>query len=80
MHTDFSRPGKPTDNAWIESFNGRPHQECLNAHWFLSLKHARCEHEEWRRFYSEQRTHQGTMCCGRTPLATLEGRKQIWQE
>ncbi len=34
---DFSRPGKPTDNAYIEAFNGRFRAECLNAHWFLSL-------------------------------------------
>ena len=33
---DFSRPGKPTDNAFIEAFNGRFRAECLNAHWFLS--------------------------------------------
>ena len=42
---DFSRPGKPTDNAFIESFNGRFRAECLNAHWFMSLDDARrkCE-------------------------------------
>ena len=34
---DFSRPGKPTDNAFIESFNGKFRAECLNAHWFMSL-------------------------------------------
>ena len=34
---DFSRPGKPTDNAFIEAFNGRFRAECLNAHWFLTL-------------------------------------------
>ena len=38
---DFSRPGKPTDNAFIESFNGRLRDECLNAHWFLSLADAK---------------------------------------
>ena len=38
---DFSRPGKPTDNAFIESFNGRLRVECLNQHWFLSLDEAR---------------------------------------
>jgi len=40
---DFSRPGKPTDNAFIESFNGRLRDECLNAHWFLSLADARAK-------------------------------------
>jgi putative transposase len=38
---DFSRPGKPTDNAFIEAFNGRFRAEYLNAHWFLSLADAR---------------------------------------
>lgn len=40
VELDFSRPGKPTDNARVESFNGRLRQECLNAHWFLSLADA----------------------------------------
>jgi putative transposase len=35
---DFSRPGKPTDSAFIEAFNGRFRAECLNAHWFMSLR------------------------------------------
>ena len=38
---DFSRPGKPTDNTFIESFNGSCRDECLNSHWFLSLEDAR---------------------------------------
>lgn len=37
---DFSRPGKPTDDAFFESFNGKFRQECLNQHWFLSLEDA----------------------------------------
>jgi transposase InsO family protein len=37
---DFSRPGKPTDNAYIEAFNGRFRAECLNAHWFLNVSQA----------------------------------------
>ena len=41
IELDLSRPGKPTDNAKVESFNGRLRQECLNAHWFLSLEDAR---------------------------------------
>lgn len=44
---DFSRPGKPTDNAFIEAFNGRFRAECLNAHWFLSLADAREKLEIW---------------------------------
>ena len=54
---DFSRPGKPTDNAFIESFNGRLRDECLNAHWFLSLANARAKIEAWRRHYNESRPH-----------------------
>ena len=54
---DFSRPGKPTDNAFVESFNGRLRDECLNPHWFLSLADARDKIEAWRRFYNESRPH-----------------------
>jgi len=54
---DFSRPGKPTDNAFIEAFNGRFRAECLNAHWFLSLADAAEKMEDWRRDYNEQRPH-----------------------
>ena len=54
---DFSRPGKPTDNAFVESFNGRLRDECLNAHWFLSLADAKSKIEAWRRHYNESRPH-----------------------
>lgn len=54
---DFSRPGKPTDNAFIESFNGKFRAECLNAHWFMSLEDAREKMEDWRRDYNEVRPH-----------------------
>jgi len=54
---DFSRPGKPTDNAFIESFNGKFRAECLNTHWFLSLDDARPKLEDWRRDYNEVRPH-----------------------
>jgi len=54
---DFSRPGKPTDNAFIEAFNGRFRAECLNAHWFMSLEDARQKMEAWRRYYNEDRPH-----------------------
>ena len=52
---DFSRPGKPTDNAYIEAFNGRFRAECLNAHWFLTLDDARQKIEDWRNYYNEVR-------------------------
>ncbi len=48
VQLEFSRPGKPTDNALIESFNGRLHQDCLNQHWFQSIAEARTIIEEWR--------------------------------
>jgi putative transposase len=54
---DFSRPGKPTDNAFIESFNGKFRAECLNAHWFMTLDDARRKCEAWRRDYNEERPH-----------------------
>jgi putative transposase len=57
VELDFSRPGKPTDNAAVESFNGRLRQECLNEHWFLSLDDARVKIEAWRRDYNENRPH-----------------------
>jgi putative transposase len=48
-------PGKPNQNAYIESFNGRFRDECLNEHWFTSLAHARVVVETWRREYNEER-------------------------
>ena len=48
---DFSRPGKPTDNAVVESFNGRLRDECLNTNWFMSLDDAKSKIEAWRRHY-----------------------------
>lgn len=57
VELDFSRPGKPTDNAKVESFNGRFRQECLNAHWFMSLDDARQKIEQWRQHYNETRPH-----------------------
>jgi putative transposase len=45
VELDFSRPGKPTDNAKMESFNGRLRQECLNLHWFLSVDETRTKIE-----------------------------------
>ena len=54
---DFSRPGKPTDNAFIESFNGKFRAECLNAHWFMSLDDAREKMEEGLHDYNEVRSH-----------------------
>jgi putative transposase len=54
---DYSRPGRPTDNPFIESFNGSLRDECLNTNWFLSLEDARFKIESWRRDYNEYRPH-----------------------
>ncbi len=54
---DYSRPGKPTDNPFIESFNGRFRDECLNVNWFLSLEDAKYKIDFWRREYNEFRPH-----------------------
>jgi putative transposase len=60
-------PGKPTQNAYIESFNGRFRDECLNEHWFTSLAHAQVVIEAWRREYNEERPKKGLG--GLTPAA-----------
>ena len=54
---DFSRPGKPTDNAFIESFNGSLRDECLDTSWFMSLDDARDKVETWRQDYNHFRPH-----------------------
>ena len=60
-------PGKPNQNAYVESFNGRFRDECLNEHWFTSLAHARAVIETWRREYNEERPKKGLG--GLTPAA-----------
>jgi hypothetical protein len=57
LEIDFSRPGKPTDNAFCEAFNGRVRSECLNASWFLSMADAIERIEEWRCHYNNDRPH-----------------------
>ena len=58
VQIDFSRPGKPTDNSFVESFNGSFRDECLNVHWFESLEEAREKIETWRIDYNDSRPHQ----------------------
>lgn len=53
----FSRPGKPTDNALIETFNAKVRVECLDQNWFESLNEARRQIEQWRREYNQERPH-----------------------
>jgi putative transposase len=71
---EFSRPGKPTDNAYIESFNGRFRQECLDQHWFETLEEARRTIERWRKEYNEARPH--SALGNETP----EAFKENWQQ
>jgi putative transposase len=54
---DFGRPDNPTDNAFVESFSGRLPDECLNAHWFLSLAGGRAKIEGRRGAYNEPSSH-----------------------
>lgn len=54
---DFSRPGTPTDNSFIESFNGSFRSECLNVNWFATLSEAQAVIEAWRKDYNENRPH-----------------------
>ena len=53
----FIAPGKPTENGYIESFNGKFRDECLNRHWFLDLADARATIEDWRTDYNQARPH-----------------------
>jgi putative transposase len=67
----FIRPGKPVENAYVESFNGKFRDECLNEHWFTSLAHARDVIEAWRKDYNEVRPH--SSLGNQTPAAFAHG-------
>jgi putative transposase len=57
LRLSFIQPGKPQQNAYVESFNGKFRDECLNEHWFLSMRHARAVIEDWRQEYNDERPH-----------------------
>ena len=57
VHLHFIQPGKPVQNAFIESFNGKFRDECLNEHWFVTLQEAQLVIEAWRQEYNEERPH-----------------------
>jgi hypothetical protein len=57
LKLDFIRPGKPTENGFIESFNGRLRDECLNVNQFTSIEHARAALQNWRDDYNHRRPH-----------------------
>jgi putative transposase len=67
---DLSRPGKPTHNAFIESFDSKIRAECLDAHWFMCLADARAKCEAWRRDYDEFRPH--SPIGNKLPIALVE--------
>ena len=67
---NFIRPGKPVENAFAESFNGRLRDECLNTNWFMSVRHAREIIEDWRLDYNEVRPHSSLK--GKTPKEFIE--------
>ena len=71
----FSRPGKPTDNPFIESFNGKLRQECLDLHWFVSVEDAQQKIENWRIDYNDNRPHRSLE--NQTPSKFLEHWGQI---
>ncbi len=57
VRLDFIRPGKPVENAFIESFNASLRKECLNVHWFQTIEEARQRIEQWRKEYNDYRPH-----------------------
>jgi putative transposase len=77
VELDFSRPGKPTDNALVESFNSRFRQECLNQHWFMSLEDAQHKIEAWRQDYNHQRPHSSLGYKSPAEFVAGAGRSQI---
>lgn len=72
---DFSRPGKPTDNAFVESFNASARLECLGQHWFMDLDDAVQKVEDWRREYNEVRPH--SVIGDRTPMSLIQKPQQF---
>lgn len=77
VQLEFSRPGKPTDNAFAESFNGHFRAECLDCHWFASLEEARHTIEAWRMDYNTERPHRALG--QETPTAWMTARERLWE-
>ena len=75
----FIRPGKPIENAYVESFNGKFRDECLNEHWFVSLADAQAAIEAWRIDYNTVRPHSSlARAPRRTQFATIsEGARRL---
>jgi putative transposase len=75
VQLEFSRPGKPTDNAFAESFNGHFRAECLDCHWFVSLEEARHTIEAWRIDYNTERPHRALR--QQTPAAWMTAQAHL---
>jgi Integrase core domain len=73
----FIRPGKPIENAYIESFNGRFRDEWLKEHWFFTIDHTRIVIEAWRKEYNEQRPHSSLNYLTPTQFATQASEKSM---
>ena len=71
----FIRPGRPVENGFIESFNGRLRDECLNVEWFVSLADARQKLTKFREHYSHERPH--SALADRTPAAFAELHRRV---
>ena len=73
IHLDFIRPGRPVENGYFESFNGKPRDKCVNVDVFFTLADARGKLERWHRDYNHQRPHSALDdrtpggICGRLP-------------
>ncbi len=68
------QPGKPTQNAYIESFNGKLRDECLSEHWFKSIEHTRAIIQDWKKDYNENRPH--SMLGYQTPNEAVSAKAQ----
>jgi len=62
VRLQFIQPGKPMQNCYVESFNGKFRDECLNENWFVSLPEARRLMGKWHHHYNQQRPHSGLGC------------------
>jgi putative transposase len=78
IHIDYTEPGKPTDNAFVESFNGKFRDECLNEHWFMNLGHAQEVIRKWRMEYNEVRPH--SSLGNKTPYEFVKEHQFVLQE
>lgn len=78
IRLEHIRPGKPSDNAFIESFNGKLRDECLNEHWFLHVQDAQEKIDSWRQLYNEVRPHSSLN--DRTPYEFFKEQQMTLQE